>query len=255
MVQDFPIPRQDSPASRSDTAEWGLDQTAARERLFHGLARFGRDRRLAPVIGVLGAVPAVASLLGEWTVVTIPMAELEGDAPLRVPAGVSEVGNFGVAYLIGLFGMVACLALASAGTRTVRHNARTVGLMVSGVLLAMLVAAATVLPEASGRLYYLRPNGELQTEYGRGLVTAFVATVVLGLALLVAKRSATAPTPRWNGPVAPKHSWSGKRAEGTAGGFWRWSRPGYTTDDGDRAARDLTVSAVPPFVRPEQPTD
>jgi hypothetical protein len=245
MSQDLPIPRQDSHATEPVTVEWGSDRPARRGRMPRALAGLGRDRRLVPVMAAIGGVAAAASLVGEWTIVTIPMAELAGDAPLRVPAGVSEVGNFGAAYLIGLLAMIGCLALVFAGAPSIRHNARILGLTLSGAVLAVLLAATAVLPEASGRLYYLRPNGELRIEYGRGLVMAFLATAVLGLALLLAGRFIAGPV--GTGPTdaadATGHGWS-----------WRRPRPAAVVeaDDERRAPSDLTVTAAPPFIRPEQ---
>lgn len=246
MSQDLPIPRQDSHTTEPGTVEWGSDRPARRGRMPRALAGLGRDRRLVPVLAAVGAVAAAASLVGEWTIVTIPMAQLEGDAPLRVPAGVSEVGNFGAAYLIGLLSMIGCLALVLAGAPSIRHNARILGVALSGAVLAVLLAATAVLPEASGRLYYLRPNGQLRVEYGRGLVMAYLATAVLGLALLLAGRFVAGPTA--TGPA--------DGADGTGHG-WSWHRarpaPALRRDDERPAPSDLTVTAAPPFIRPEQP--
>ncbi|MFD0821649.1 hypothetical protein ACFQ0D_25815, partial [Micromonospora zhanjiangensis] len=185
MSQDLPIPRQDSHAAAPVTVEWGPDRDPAPpSRLSRAVTGLFRDRRLVPVLGALGGVAALASLIGEWTIVTIPMTAVEGDTKLLVPAGVSAIGSFGTAYLVGLFGMVGCLALVLAGAASVRHNARVLGLALAGAVLVTLVAATDVLPEATGRMYSLRPDSELQVAYGRGLVMAFVATAVLGAALL-----------------------------------------------------------------------
>ena len=81
---------------------------------------------------------------------------------------------------------------------------------------------------------FYSPEDGFQVEYGRGLVMAFVAVVLVGAAL----RLAVVPEP---GRPAP-----GRRP---GDGADRPGRPGG--DDGPAAPADLTVAPTVPFARPD----
>lgn len=255
MSNDLPIPRQDLRSGDAVVVEWGGDRRDGGGRIGRLLGGLGRDHRLAPVVAGLGCVAAFASLIGEWTIMTVPNAGPDGNTPVRVPAGVSEVGNFGTAYLVGLFAVLSCLSLVLFGSAGVRRNARVVGLTLTGGLVGVLAAAAASLDEAAGRLFYFAPADGFHVDYGRGLVTAFAAVGLLGLALGAAGR-----------PAAPATADDGTAGvdvpdpdfPGTTGGRSGWLRRRRTTTGptaGDqRSPSDLTVTAAPPFVHPHRPT-
>ncbi|HEY0697201.1 MAG TPA: hypothetical protein VGD43_05265, partial [Micromonospora sp.] len=156
MSNEFAIPRQDHRRAGDAAVLSGHPAPAAGGPLARLLDTVGRDARLVPMVAGLGAVAAVASLVGEWTVVTIPGTETGGD-PIAVPAGVSDVGNLGGAYLVGLLAVVAGLALALRGSHRIRHDARVLGLAVTLGLLGVLAAATATLDEAAERTFYLTP--------------------------------------------------------------------------------------------------
>lgn len=64
MSQDLPIPRQDNRSDGTTVVEWGDPDPAPPGRAARSLAAIGRDHRLPPVVAGLGAVAAVASLVG-----------------------------------------------------------------------------------------------------------------------------------------------------------------------------------------------
>ncbi|ASW57255.1 hypothetical protein [Plantactinospora sp. KBS50] len=153
-------------------------------RRLAGLRR--RGRRYAPAAAGLGAVAALGSMFGEWTIMLVPGAGADGSATARVPAGVAEVGGVGTAYLLGTFALVACVALVLAGSPRVRHDARVAGLGLAVALLGLLASAANSLDDVGTRVFYLTPPEGFQVGYGRGLYAAVLAVLLLGLALLLA---------------------------------------------------------------------
>jgi uncharacterized membrane protein YqjE len=265
MSEDFPIPRQDTRSDGPTIVEWGDDGPSRRGRRSSWLAGIGQNPRLVPVAAGLAAVAVFASLVGEWTITTVPNSEPSGVASVRVPAGVAEVGNFGVAYLVGVLGLVNCLALVIFGAPpAVRHTARMIGLATAGTLLALLAAAAYSLNHTAERRLFYPPDAGFRIEYGPGLVLAFVGTAGLGLALHLAGRFIGPParlddsTPtatadhRPTGPDdrLPIQDDLNRRADG---GGWRWRvrRPAPAPDSDRRAPTDLTVTPAIPFARPE----
>ncbi|WBB65843.1 hypothetical protein [Micromonospora sp. WMMD812] len=240
MSRELPIPRQEDRSDGTAVVEWGAIEPAPPERPGRSLAGLVRDRRLPPLLAGLGAVAAVASLVGEWVVTTLPNAGPTGNA-IRVPAGVSEVGGFGVGYLVGLLALVCTMALALRGTRAVRPNARVAGLALAGALLALLTTTAFTLDDAGQRTLFYSPGDGFQIEYGRGLVTAFIACALLGAALWLAPVAGPTPDDGDDAPVEPVF----RR---------RRRRPGpEELDDVPPAPADLTVQPTVPFARPEPP--
>ncbi|GAB3950102.1 hypothetical protein GCM10027614_49990 [Micromonospora vulcania] len=191
----------------------------------------------------LGAVAGVASLVGEWLVMTVPDGGPGPDSSIEVPAGLSEVGGFGVGYLVGLLGLVCIVALALRGTAAIRPNARLAGLTLTGALLALLIAAATTLDDPAQRsLLYTAQEG-FRAEYGRGLVMAFVACLLLGAALRLPAAALD------GGPAGPA---ADDDLAGGAGRGWR-RRQEPIEEDGRSEPADLTVTSAVPFAHPEPP--
>ncbi|MGY3515600.1 hypothetical protein [Micromonospora haikouensis] len=229
MSDDLSIPRQDSRAGGATVVEWGGSEPAPPGRVGRPLSRLGRDRRIPLVAAGLGGVAAFASLVGEWLVMTVPTGgPAEGDT-LRVPGGVSDVGGFGLGYLVGLFALVTAAALALRGSAAVRHDARVAGLALSTALIGVLVATSVSLDDSGRRALYSSEDG-FQVEYGRGLVAAFAACVLLAAALYLAGRT-DAGRPDESAPQA--------------------EHPPAEEADLPPGPADLTVQPTVPFARPE----
>ncbi|MEU3456645.1 hypothetical protein ABZ671_24035 [Micromonospora sp. NPDC006766] len=243
MSPDLSIPRQDDRSDGMTVVEWGDVEAAPPGRVGHSLAGLTRDRRLPPVLAGLGAVAAVASLVGEWVVVTVPNSGPEGTTTIRMPSGVAEVGGFGIAYLVGLLGLACAVALALRGTGPVRQNARMAGLGLAAAMLAMLTGTVLSLGPSDQRLFFYASEEGFQVDRGRGLVTAFVATVLLAAGLYLSGRgSGGRRDPDGEAAtVSPDHD----RAA--------WGRRRSDEDDLPPAPADLTVEPTTPFARPEPP--
>ncbi|SCL58931.1 hypothetical protein [Micromonospora peucetia] len=241
MSQESPIPRQEHRSDGAAVLEWGGTESDGPGRIGRTLSGLGRDRRLPVLLAALGAVAALASMLGEWQVMILPNAGPQGNTPLRVPGGVSDVGGFGVGYLAGLFALVCAVVLALRGTLSVRPNARLVGLALAGALLGLLVATAASLDEAGQRVFFYSTDDGFRVEYGRGLVMAFLACVLFATALKLAPARAV--------PV-PEETDDGDEAE-PVGQRRRSRRARDVVDDGLPAPADLTVGPAIPFARPE----
>ncbi|MEH0928530.1 hypothetical protein [Micromonospora sp. CPCC 205558] len=242
MSEELPIPRQGDRSEAPAVIEWGAVDTARRRRFTWSLASFTQDPRLPLLLAGLGAVAAIASLIGEWLVMSLPNDGPDGNSTLEVPAGVSEIGGFGVGYLVGVLVLVCTVALALRGTAAVRPNARLLGLTLAGALLALLVVATATLDDPGQRNFFYPPEEGYHTEYGRGLVMAFAACVLFAAALRLA-------------PVAPPGAFGpadeDRPADGPAPGPWRRRRDRDPVEDGLPAPTDLTVTPAAPFARPE----
>ncbi|MEU6072671.1 hypothetical protein [Micromonospora sp. NPDC047074] len=254
MSQDLPIPRQEHRSDDTTVVEWGTAEPDRPARFGSTLAGLGRDRRLPLLLAALGAVAALASLLGEWQVMTIPNAGPQGNSSVRVPGGVSDIGGFGVGYLAGLFALLCVTALALRGTSAVRPNARLAGLTLTGALLGLLVATASSLDEAGQRVFFYSADDGFRVEYGRGLVMAFAACVLFAAALKLAPADAPpqeeADLPRADGDDGE----AGEPVDGAeqVGRSRRRRRRADRDDDDDLPAPpDLTVGPASPFARPE----
>ncbi|PWR13585.1 hypothetical protein DKT68_00880, partial [Micromonospora acroterricola] len=223
MSEELPIPRQGDRSDAPAVLEWGADDPGRPRRFGRSLVGLTRDPRLPLLLAGLGAVAGVASLVGEWLVMTLPNGGPEGNSTIEVPVGVSEVGGLGVGYLVGLLGLVCTVALALRGTAAVRPNARLVGLTLAGALLALLAAATGTLDDPGERSLYYSPQDGFGVEYGRGLVMAFTACVLLGVALRLAP---AAPTGTPTGPAEDD-----RVADTTAGRGWRRRRDRDPVDE------------------------
>jgi hypothetical protein len=239
MSQDLPIPRQDNRFDGTTVVEWGEAEPTPVGRAGRSLAGLARDHRLPPVLVGLGAVAAIASLLGEWLVMTLPDGDPAGEISIRVPRGVAEIGGFGVSYLVGLLALAGAVALALRGTAGVRQNARVAGLGLAAAVLAALTAAAFSLNDSDERALLYSSTDGFRVEYGRGLVSAFVATVLLAAALYLSGRAAgprrkpdSEPSAAESDPLVPRR---------------RRSRE----EELPPAPADLTVEPTMPFTHPD----
>ncbi|MGV9763283.1 MULTISPECIES: hypothetical protein [Micromonospora] len=244
MSQDLPVPRQDKRIpmqdNRSDDTtivEWGDAEPESPGRAGRSLAALGRDRRLPPVLTGLGAVAAIASLIGEWLAITVPAETRGDDAPTRLTSGISEIGGFGTAYLVGLLGLSVAVGLALRGAPAVRQHARLAGLGLATGVLGVLVATAASLEQLARRILFFVGEQRLEVEHGRGLVSGFVAVALLAAALHLAGRAAGgAPT-----DGEPDDDRPDRRRRRT------------DEDDVPPAPADLTVQPTVPFAGPERP--
>lgn len=234
MAQDQPIPRQDSEGTAVGDGDGAKPRPRRGRRL---VTRFTSDRRLPLVLAGLGGAAGLASLIGEWVVLALPTGGPAGGA-LQVSETVSQVGSFGVAYLVGLLGLAVAVVLALRGTDAVRPNARIAGLALAAALLAVLLATVAAIGDGDPRAVYYGGHEGFDIEYGRGVVAAFLACVLLGTALLLAPATnAPAPAPESSEPPRARR---------------RRSRRDDPNDDLPPPA-DLTVSPAAPFVRPDSP--
>ncbi|QLQ38501.1 hypothetical protein [Micromonospora robiginosa] len=247
MSQDLPIPRQDNRSDGTTVVEWGDTDAEATSsgRVGRSLAGLGRDHRLPPVLAGLGAVAVLASLIGEWLVITVPNEGEDGNTTFRLPSGVAEVGGFGAAYLVGLLGLSVAVALALRGAPAVRQHARIAGLGLAATLSGVLVAAAASLQQLARRVLFFPTEQRLQVEHGRGLVTAFLAVALLAAALHLSGRVGDRVTDRAETPAADDDGTPGDRRAR------RWGRG--RDDDAPPAPADLTVEPTRPFAGPERP--
>lgn len=255
MSQDLPIPKQDNRSDETTVVEWGEGDSAPPGRVGRSLARLRRDHRLPMVLAGLGAVAAIASLVGEWLVMTMPNGGPQGNTTVRVPGGVGDVGGFGMAYLVGLLGLAGAVALALRGTPGVRHNARVAGLALAAAVLAVLTATAFSLDDSVQRSYFYSSGEGFRVEYGRGMMTAFLAAALLGAALHLSGRVA-AQRPAGSS-AEPEDGAEGEDGTQAADGREPWGRRRRregSVDDRPSAPIDLTVEPTVPFARPERPS-
>lgn len=244
MSQDLPIPRQDNRSDGTTVVEWGdTDAEAAPSgRVSRSLAGLGRDRRLPPVLAGLGAVAVLASLVGEWLVITVPNEGEDGNTTFRLPGGVAETGGFGAAYLVGLLALSVAVALALRGAPAVRQHARIAGLGLAATLIGVLVAAAASLQQLARRVLFFPTEQRLQVEHGRGLVTAFVAVALLAATLHLAGRVGDPATDRADTGATPDEGPDARRARRRRG----------RDDEVPPGPADLTVEPTVPFAGPER---
>ncbi|MFY1674270.1 hypothetical protein ACN27G_30705 [Plantactinospora sp. WMMB334] len=273
MPDDVSIPRQDGSVPRQDGApraaghgnggettpegasvvSWGGGRARTGRRGGALLSRLGRDARLVPVVGAVGAVALFASLLGDWAVTTMPAENVPSETPITLGSGVADMSAFGTAYLVGVFGMVGCLALVFFGSPGVRHDARVAGLAGAGVTLGVLLATTGTLDTLGDRWQVYGELEGMTIEYGQGLVLAYAGTGALGLALLLAGRFVRRPAADAAPDVGPEVSVGPAAPEESD---WPWRRPRAARaaqrpegDDGLPPPIDLTVTPTKPFTR------
>ncbi|MFV2102253.1 hypothetical protein [Micromonospora sp. LOL_024] len=246
LTHDLPIPRQDDRSEGATVVEWGAaDGSTTTGRLSRAFSGLGRDRRVPVLLAGLGAVAALASLLGEWSTITIPNAGPEPATPLVVTSGVSDIGGLGTGYLVGLLALGGAVALALQGTATIRTNARVAGLALAAGMLALLVATLSSIDDAARRGVFYSNDPGFAVEQGRGLLVAFVAVGLFAAALIRVASEPAGPQPE-------------PATEPDEAGGWRRRRDRRRSQDEElderRPPADITVAPTVPFAR-EAPTD
>lgn len=232
--------------SPTSVVEWGGDEPRRGffSRLYAG-RRFAMptvNRQVVPVVAGLSGLALFASLVGEWQV-----TNMQDSGETRVvTASVAGIPGWGVSYVLGMFALVSCVALAMFGAARSRRNVRVVGLALTAALAIMLVAATKALTENSAVFSFFAVFGEgnaPKVSIGRGLHMAYVATLGFGLALHLAARF-------WPAPAAEAETATERADEGTRAGEPRraamWRRPAAAPDV-DPGPADLTVSEAAPF--------
>ncbi|PZG23576.1 hypothetical protein C1I95_02855 [Micromonospora craterilacus] len=246
MTHDLPIPRQDDRSDGPSIVEWGTeeDESPAAGRLRRVLSGLGRDRRVPMLLAGLGAAAALASLLGEWSTMTIPNSGPEPGTPLELSSGVAEIGGLGTGYLVGLLALGCAVALAMWGTAAARTNARVAGMALAVGVLALLAATVSSLEDTAGRGMFYSSDIGFEVEHGRGLVMAFAAILLFAAALV---RIGTEPA---GSPAEP----GGSPAESDEPRR-RARRHAEDTERGEgRQPADITVTPTIPFAREVPPS-
>ena len=230
----------DPDAPRPERRRWSATEFAI------GLAA---DRRAVPVAAAVGAVALFASLISEWQISELDSDQfvgggVNGNRPL--PAGVTDLGALGGAYLGGLFALTGAVVLVLFGPPPARRYARLLGLSTGGVLIAVLAALVSALGDTSRTVLALftleLEEDQLQLSYGRGIWCAFFGVAMVVLALYLAGRHD--PALSVTGPeTAPD------QPDTMAPVVWSWRRPRDGDDDEQppEAPFDLTVSSTKPF--------
>jgi hypothetical protein len=231
----------------------GQEPRSRRAALNDVLGKLRHDRRVVPVVAGLAALALFASLAGEWQVTTINEPDFfgQGLSPAPVPAGLGELGGWAAAYLIGVFALVACVALVLFAQPAVRDLARVIGLAVAGTLGAVVVAIAFDLNDRSVAVaslgIYNGPDApQYELTYGRGLTMAFLGVGGLALALYLAGRLMPAAA----GSIATGAASAESDDLAPAESDWPWRRPAAKETQAEEIAQpiDLTVSPAAPFV-------
>jgi len=196
----------------------------------------------APLVAGLGAVAVFASLVEQWGTLTLPgRSGPDESSSAVITQRVADTGNLGVVYLVGVLGLLSTAALVIFGTGNARHNARLIGAATGVGVLAILAATTATLDEPT-QLVFDR-DIELRVSYGRGLVMAYVGTVCLGLAHLLA----VGPSPAGSGQAGT----AGSDTPFVGDGPWRRRRHNPEPWPGaDAQPLDLTVGPARPFAPP-----
>jgi hypothetical protein len=222
---------------RRDRRRWNVTEILA------GLAA---DRRAVPLAAAVGGVALFASLISEWQVTDLDIDAFTGGTggggSRPLPAGVTDLGAIGGAYLVGLFVLAGAVALMLYGQPPARRYARLLGLTTGGVLIALLVALTSSLNDTSRVMMGLftldLDEEQMELSYGRGLWCAFfgVAAVMLALYLAGRHEPATAEPEAEVAEAAP-----------AAPVVWSWRRPKEDDEGPPDAPFDLTVTSTKPF--------
>jgi hypothetical protein len=222
---------------RRDRRRWNLTEILA------GLAA---DRRAVPLAAAVGGVALFASLISEWQITDLDVDAFTGGTggggTRPLPAGVTDLGAIGGAYLVGLFVLAGAMALVLYGPPPARRYARLLGLSTGGVLIALLAALTSSLSDTSRvmlALFTMLEGEQMRLSYGRGLWCAFfgVAAVVLALYLAGRHEPEVAAEP------------DEEAAESMPAGpvVWSWRRPKEDDEGPPDAPFDLTVTSTKPF--------
>lgn len=204
------------------------------------------DNRAVPALAGLGAVAVFISLVSPWQTSAASIGITGPPTNQEVTLGLTDLGGWSPAYLVGVLAVAACAALVLFGTAEVRRPARLAGLGVSGALLAIVVAAAVQLSQDS--LVYPAWINDVQRpdpSISSGLYLAFVGVAALGGSLYLADRL---PAPAHAaGADAVAHA---GEADSATGSLWRWRRAGPPAPDPEEPPppADLTVMPARPFV-------
>ncbi|PWU61221.1 hypothetical protein DLE60_06850 [Micromonospora globispora] len=122
------------------------------------------------------------------------------------------------------------------------------GLALAAAVLAVLTATALSLDDSDQRALFYSSEEGFRVDYGRGLVTAFLAALLLAAALhLSGKVPAKQP-----GESLTQPEDGAEPEDGPATSGWRRRRERFV-DDRPPAPTDLTVEPTVPFARPEPP--
>lgn len=199
------------------------------------------DNRAVPALAGLGAVAVFVSMVSPWQATTVDTNDFGSEGLQTVDRGMTDLGSWGPAYLLGTFAVAACAALVLFGAPVARRHARLAGLGMSGALFAMVLALAVELSRNSlvYPSFYTGPEPDPSTR--SGLYLAFVGVAALGLALYLAGRL---PAPA-----------SAEEGEPATSSLWRWRRARNAEPDPEEPPppADLTVMPARPFVHgPEQ---
>lgn len=261
--------------SQPAVVEWGGDRPTG--HFGRRLGALGRHVHPAHLVAALGGAVLFASLLSDWRTWTVdqsPNNDTEREMTQQITTGVTSFPSIGTGYLIGLLVLAGCTALAFAGTRPVRRNARLVGLATTVTMLALLVTASANLDQLGGVIEDIAlPHSTLseemqsQVEYGQGLYLAYGGVVAMALALLMGvpseplRETAPAGPGRPGGAdrrgADPGESAAGGDLDGDEGDGWLW-HPGRERRTGATAAppdepEGLTVEPAAPFLPPTDP--
>ncbi|MBX7269688.1 hypothetical protein KIF24_29200 [Micromonospora sp. Llam7] len=253
MTHDLPVPRQDDRSDGTTVVEWGTEAESPRiGRFRQAFAGLGHDHRVPVLLAGLGAAAALASLLGEWSTITIPNGGPDPATPLEVTSGVSDSGGLGSAYLVGLLALGGTVALALRGTTAVRANARVTGLALAAGVLALLAATVSTLDDTVRRAFVYSNDPGFVVEHGRGLLVAFAAVLLFAAALV---RAAPEPTGARAAPADLPAQPDGAPADPVGRRRRAGRRSGEEAEpDERRPPADITVAPTVPFAR-EAPPD
>ena len=236
--------------------EWNGSGERGERRLAAPFPQLIRSRWLIVLLSVLGVVAVFGSLLTEWQVTELrfPLGlPDQEDQQQQLQVGLAALGGWTAAYLVGIFTVTSCLALVLFGPPSGRAHVRVVGLSVSGVLFAMLVALMFQIRDSSVAFGGINlpalaedlADGwspgpiDIDLSYGRGLTAAVVGVACYALALLLIGL----PAP------APETDIDDLTTDGAApGSDQTWPRPRTAARLDDPL--DLTVEPTKPFVSP-----
>jgi hypothetical protein len=237
--------------------EWGDTGARPVSRAPRGLSQLWPEHRRAPLLAVVAGFALFGSLISDWRRWSVTGSPTP---PQQLEDGIVNYPVVGTAYVVGLFLLVACGALALFGAGAVRGYARIVGLAVSGVLGAVLVVTVANLQHLGGSIeaFFLTPRvldetGRLPTvEYGRGIYLAFagVAAAALALYLSGAGRPGAGDEPAPASAAEPAGEPVTAWAPQDGGDDWPWRPREARPAAQPPGPVDLTVEPATPFLPP-----